>query len=50
MSDCDNCIYTEYIENELICLKGYKIDNADCVDFEHWNTLTDEERRTPCKP
>ncbi|MDO5827274.1 MAG: hypothetical protein Q4Q19_03330 [Methanobrevibacter sp.] len=46
MSCCDCCIYSDYIENELICLKDYPIDREGCGEFEHWNSLTEEERRS----
>lgn len=53
MSDCDNCIYLDQDHNNEYCHKGHtghKTLIHNCCDFEHWNTLTDEERRNKCKP
>ena len=48
MSDCDNCIYLDQDDNGEYCHKGHtghKTLIRNCCDFEHWNTLTDEEKR-----
>ena len=51
MSDCDNCIHLDQDHNGEYCHKGHtghKTLIRDCCDYEHWNTLTDEERRNKC--
>ena len=48
MSDCDNCIYLDQDDNGEYCHKGHKTLITNCCDYEHWNTLTDEEVERQC--
>ena len=50
MSDCDNCIYLDQDHNGEYCHKGHKHKTliTNCCDYEHWNTLTDEEVERQC--
>ena len=48
VSDCEDCIYLDQDNNNEYCHKGHtghKTLIHDCCDYEHWNTLTDEEKK-----
>ncbi len=47
MSRCDNCIYFEEKDNEMICHKenkfvGIRRAFSICDDFEHWNNISSD--------